>query len=43
MRETNKGSEKIKVTPIWEPVMKFIIPVIILVILIVGLTGENLA
>ena len=43
MKETNKGSEKIKVTPIWRPVMKYIIPVIILVILIVGLTGENLA
>ena len=43
MVETNKGSEKIKVTPFWGPVMKYIIPVIILVILIVGLTGENLA
>ena len=43
MRETNKGSEKIKVTQFWRPVMEYIIPVIILVILIVGLTGENLA
>ena len=43
MEETNQGSDKIKVTPIWGPVMKFIIPIIILVILIYGLAGENLA
>ena len=43
MEETNVGSEKVKVTPIWGPVMKFIIPIIILVILVYGLAGENLA
>ena len=43
MEETNQGSDKIKVTPIWGPVMKFIIPIIILVILVYGLSGENLA
>ena len=43
MEETNKGSAKIKVTPIWGPVMKFVIPIIILVILVYGLAGENLA
>ena len=43
MTETNEGSGKLKVTPLWGPVMKFIIPVIILVILIAGLLGDNLA
>ena len=43
MEETNEGSENIKVTPIWGPVMKFIIPIIILVILVYGLAGQNLA
>ena len=43
MTETNEGSSKLKVTPLWGPVMKFIIPVIILVILIAGLLGDNLA
>ena len=43
MEETNVGSEKVKVTPIWGPVMKFIIPIIILVILVYGLAGQNLA
>ena len=43
MDETNRGSENLKVTPIWGPVMKFLIPIIILVILIYGLAGENLA
>jgi len=43
MEETNVGSEKVKVTPIWGPVMKFVIPIIILVILLYGLAGENLA
>ena len=43
MEETNVGSEKVEVTPIWSPVMKFIIPIIILVILVSGLAGENLA
>ena len=43
MEETNKGSAKLKVTPIWGPVMKFVIPIIILVILVYGLAGENLA
>ena len=43
MEETNQGSENIKVTPIWGPVMKFIIPIIILVILVYGLAGQNLA
>jgi SNF family Na+-dependent transporter len=43
MEETNMGSAKIKVTPIWGPVMKFVIPIIILVILVYGLAGENLA
>ena len=43
MDETNQGSEKIKVTPMWGPVMKFVIPIIILVILIYGLAGQNLA
>ena len=43
MDETNQGSEKIKVTPMWGPVMKFVIPIIILVILVYGLRGENLA
>ena len=43
MEETNKGSAKLKVTHIWGPVMKFVIPIIILVILVYGLAGENLA
>ncbi len=43
MEETNVGSDKIKVTPLWGPIMKFVIPVIILVILVYGLAGENLA
>ena len=43
MDETNRGAENLKVTPIWGPVMKFLIPIIILVILIYGLAGENLA
>jgi len=43
MDETNRGSENLKVTPVWGPVMKFLIPIIILVILIYGLAGENLA
>jgi SNF family Na+-dependent transporter len=43
MDETNQGSDRIKVTPIWGPVMKFVIPIIILVILVYGLAGQNLA
>tara|TARA_B100001027_G_C16150057_1_gene277686 strand:- start:168 stop:476 length:309 start_codon:yes stop_codon:yes gene_type:complete len=43
MQETNQGSKNIKVSSVWQPVMKFIIPIIILVILIYGLRGENLA
>ena len=43
MEETNEGSDNIKVTPIWGPVMKFVIPIIILVILVYGLAGQNLA
>ena len=43
MQETNQGSKNIKVSSVWKPVMKYIIPIIILVILVYGLAGENLA
>jgi len=43
MNETNKGAKSFKVTNTWSPVMKYVIPIIIFLILVEGLRSTSLA